>query len=103
MNTDQALAAEEKRRTAYLEGRAFIDRTGKATPLPPKVLDPPKKGYRTTYSCRRCGAGVSEAHWHYCPNCGQTIMHASFAGARGWSQNDAEKIFREMMEVDNDN
>ena len=25
------------------------------------------------YTCGHCGAGISEAHWKYCPNCGFAV------------------------------
>ena len=78
--------------------RQFIDQLPKSTPLPPKVLDPPKKGYYRTTSCRRCGFGVSEAGWKYCPNCGQAILHYQYAGTQGWTKAKADKAFEKMME-----
>lgn len=79
--------------------RQFIDLQSRATPLPPAVIEPPRTGWQRTITCRRCGAAVTEAHWNYCPNCGQRIKHYSYAGARGWSHSAAEKDFKEMMEA----
>lgn len=93
---------ELKRRNERHEERQFIDSLPKSVPLVPKVIDPPKKGYYKTTSCRRCGFGVSEAGWKYCPNCGQAIMHYQYAGTQGWTNATANKVFRKMMEEHND-
>jgi len=98
MTTEEAYAAEQKRVEKREKERRFINDLMKCIPLPPKVIDPPKRGYQKQVTCRRCGAVVSECHWNYCPNCGQTLMAASYAGTHGWTAAKADKAFREMME-----
>lgn len=102
MTSDQILLREQTRRTRYQQEREYVAATLKCIPLPPKVIDPPKRGYQKQTTCRRCGAGISEAHWNYCPNCGQAIKAASFAGTQGWTHDAAEKAFRKMMEGESD-
>lgn len=45
----------------------------KSKPVPPK-FHKGKYGHKyDNWSCGNCGAGVPEAHWKYCPNCGFAI------------------------------
>lgn len=73
-------------------------RIQKSTRVPPKVLDPPKRNYHSYVSCRRCGHGITEAHWRYCPNCGQAVAHFSYAGTHGWTHRTSEQVYRSMIE-----
>lgn len=48
----------------------------KDVPCEPKFY-PGRYGHKyDSYTCGRCGAGISEAYWKYCPNCGQRINDA---------------------------
>lgn len=69
----------------------------KSTPVPPKVVDPPKRYFRQQVACRRCGQSVSEAHWNYCPGCGQRIAHYSYAGTQGWTHRTSEQVYRAVV------
>lgn len=94
------LEQKELERRAYrAKERAFIDALDKAIPIPPIVVDPPKRGWQKQVSCRRCGSVVSEAHWSYCPHCGQAFLNASYAGPRGWNSEEAETAYRKIMEA----
>lgn len=45
----------------------------KTIPVKPKFL-PGKYGHKyDSYSCGNCGAGITQAHWEFCPNCGFAI------------------------------
>lgn len=70
---------------------------GKEEPIPPKVIKAVYRGHQDRFVCRRCGAGITEAHWHYCPNCGQAILHYSYAGAMGWT---AEKAGEKWTDIE---
>ena len=48
-------------------------RVQKTTPIPPRVRDAPKRSWHKEVYCRRCGSGIREAHWQFCPNCGQGL------------------------------
>lgn len=86
----------------YDTARRFIDALSKETPLPPKVTDPPKKGWRRTVVCRRCGFGISEAVYKYCANCGHRIADYIYAGGVGWPDHaTAEAAFQKLMETEN--
>lgn len=86
--------------------------TGRNTPIPPNVIPAIKTGY-DRFSCRRCGYGLAdgdhkrrllytkdhsslEPHWEYCPNCGQAILHAEYAGLCGWTKESADKKYEEI-------
>ena len=98
MSNEEWLLRENARREVYQRGRRYLDSIDRQkTAIPPKVLDPPKKGYRRTTSCRRCGFGLPEAGWKYCPNCGQAIMAYTYAGVSGWNHDEAEKEFKRMV------
>ena len=73
-------------------------RIQKEIAVPPKVIDPPKRGYRQHVSCRRCGYGIYEAGWRYCPNCGQRVAHFSYAGTHGWTHRNSEQVYRTIVE-----
>jgi hypothetical protein len=45
----------------------------KAEPIKPKYHKGIYGKKFDTYSCGNCGAGIAEAHWKYCPNCGRAI------------------------------
>ena len=97
MEMQEVLERRIEEREQYSRERRFIDRLDKATPLPPAVIDPPKSGWQRTITCRRCGCTVTEPWWNYCPNCGQSIEHYTWAGGKGWNHEEAEKAFRAMM------
>lgn len=65
--------------------------------IPPRVFRKVKPWHYDTFACRRCGFGITEAEFHYCPNCGHKILHASYAGACGWSYEDAENKMKEIL------
>lgn len=86
---------------------------GKQVAIPPNVITAVKYG-QDRFSCRRCGYGLPdsdhkrrylyvngnkdlEAHWNYCPNCGQRILHASEAGCCGWSRERADHKYEEIV------
>jgi predicted RNA-binding Zn-ribbon protein involved in translation (DUF1610 family) len=70
----------------------------KAIPVKPRYHKGQYGRKYDTWSCGNCGAGVPEAHWKYCPNCGQAIKKAEYAGTQGWTHETAEQVFRKMME-----
>lgn len=45
----------------------------KAIPVKPRYHKGQYGRKYDTWSCGNCGAGVPEAHWKYCPNCGFAI------------------------------
>lgn len=98
MTGDEILDGIRKEQERQKKGKQFISGLSKSKELPPKVIDPPKRGYKSHTTCRRCGFGIIEAVWRYCPNCGQRIKHADFAGALGWTNKTAEAAFEKMME-----
>lgn len=69
----------------------------KETRIPPKVIPGKYSKKFTTFSCRRCGFELIETTFHYCPNCGQAILHASDSGICGWTKEDADKKFDEIV------
>lgn len=71
-------------------------RVQKTTPILPRVRDAPKRSWHKEVYCRRCGSGILEAHWNYCPNCGQAVMHYSYAGTQGWDHRRAEEVYRRL-------
>lgn len=46
----------------------------KAKPVKPKFHKGMYGAKYDTWSCGNCGAGISEAHWKYCPQCGFAIL-----------------------------
>lgn len=70
----------------------------KTVPIPPKVNEAVYRGHSDRYSCRNCGYGFYAADWKYCPNCGQRILHYSYAGCMGWSKKAADTKWKEMQE-----
>ena len=89
---------ELKRREERQKDRRIVDGWDKARPMPPRCADPPKRGWQKYVSCRRCGSGISEAHWEYCPKCGQRILHASYAGTQGWTGAEAEAAWERIRD-----
>lgn len=84
------------------------------TPIPPVVIPAVKSGF-DKFCCRSCGYGLAsgdhkrrllyttdhdsfEPHWEYCPNCGQAILPASYAGCCGWEKEEADKKYVEILE-----
>lgn len=45
----------------------------KTTPVRPKYHKGHYGKKYDTWSCGNCGAGLPEAHWRFCPNCGFAI------------------------------
>ena len=45
----------------------------KDNPVKPKYHKGRNGRRYDSYSCGNCGAGITEAHWTYCPNCGFRI------------------------------
>lgn len=41
---------------------------------------------------------VMEPMWRYCPNCGQALLHAAYAGVCGLSPEEADKKTVEILE-----
>lgn len=91
----------------------YVDMISREVPIPPIVTKAVKSGY-DRFSCRRCGYGLEngdhkrrllyttgdsgvEPQWEYCPNCGQKIMHGSFAGCCGWTKETADSEWREIQ------
>ncbi len=67
----------------------------KMSPMAPKLY-PGKYGHRyDRYACAECGAGITEAHWNYCPNCGQRISDASL----GRRKTDEEQAKYHQMNI----
>lgn len=96
MEAADYLRLEQARREAYAKEQRVISGWDKAKPMPPVCTGPPKKGWKKHVKCRRCGAAVTEAPWNYCPNCGQAVLHASYAGTQGWDEVDAERAWDEL-------
>ena len=80
--------------------------------VPPVIVESIKGHYNDFFTCRRCGYGVPnnehiktkyvnstkdlEAGWNYCPNCGQKILHAEYAGTNGWTRQNADQAYEEI-------
>ena len=73
---DQAITWAEGQPDSTVKGWALNRlryERDKARPVPPKFH---KGHYGHKYdhwTCGNCGAGLNEAHWKFCPNCGYKI------------------------------
>ena len=47
-----------------------------------KVTPPPKKGFHEVRQCGKCGTGIYEAQFHYCPNCGTAILKNEYTAKK---------------------